>query len=271
MARTKSVPRQVVPATAATPTTTAPVRTAPATSTPTTTAAAAAPPPSLSPPAPANVLSELLVGAALLAYPIVTVGITSVLASDPTQCMLYSLPVVIGIELAAVLSARSSSASAVAGAKGAAAAALGKKKKAAHSSRISTTITSLILTALLTPLLHAILILFGAPVTVDILATYLLACHLGALSLFPLLCTTGSISLDVWTRILALQHPRSPTYAGAVGCVLGAWLGAVPIPLDWDREWQRWPVTIAVGAYAGSAIGRVAGALCSGEKRAKTA
>ena len=28
------------------------------------------------------------------------------------------------------------------------------------------------------------------------------------------------------------------TYWAAIGTVIGAWLGAVPIPLDWDREWQ---------------------------------
>lgn len=28
------------------------------------------------------------------------------------------------------------------------------------------------------------------------------------------------------------------TYWGAIGTFIGAWLGAVPIPLDWDRDWQ---------------------------------
>jgi len=28
------------------------------------------------------------------------------------------------------------------------------------------------------------------------------------------------------------------TYFGAIGTLVGAWLGAAPIPLDWDREWQ---------------------------------
>lgn len=36
-------------------------------------------------------------------------------------------------------------------------------------------------------------------------------------------------------------------------------MGAVPIPLDWDREWQAWPVTIVVGAVMGWATGKVVG------------
>jgi phosphatidylinositol glycan class F len=47
---------------------------------------------------------------------------------------------------------------------------------------------------------------------------------------------------------------------------LGAWIGAVPIPLDWDREWQKWPVTILTGAYVGWAVGKgVGGTLLRGK------
>ena len=33
----------------------------------------------------------------------------------------------------------------------------------------------------------------------------------------------------------------------------------VPIPLDWDRDWQKWPVTIVTGAYLGWFVVRFAG------------
>jgi phosphatidylinositol glycan class F len=36
------------------------------------------------------------------------------------------------------------------------------------------------------------------------------------------------------------------------GAVFGAWVGAFPIPLDWDRPWQRWPVSCAAGAMVGA-------------------
>jgi phosphatidylinositol glycan class F len=31
--------------------------------------------------------------------------------------------------------------------------------------------------------------------------------------------------------------------------VFGAWLGAVVIPLDWDRPWQRWPTPCLVSSF----------------------
>lgn len=46
----------------------------------------------------------------------------------------------------------------------------------------------------------------------------------------------------------------------SLGTCFGAWVGAVPIPLDWDREWQRWPVTVLVGVVGGAVVGKVLGA-----------
>lgn len=44
-----------------------------------------------------------------------------------------------------------------------------------------------------------------------------------------------------------------------LGACVGAWIGAIPIPLDWDRDWQRWPVTVVVGMYFGAVVGKLAG------------
>lgn len=38
----------------------------------------------------------------------------------------------------------------------------------------------------------------------------------------------------------------------AHGCVVGAWFGALVIPLDWDRWWQQWPVSCSFGAIFGA-------------------
>ncbi|GMH37455.1 hypothetical protein BSKO_05328 [Bryopsis sp. KO-2023] len=43
--------------------------------------------------------------------------------------------------------------------------------------------------------------------------------------------------------------------------VLGAWIGAFPIPLDWDRPWQAWPVSCCLGAIGGHFAGGVVYAL----------
>ena len=43
---------------------------------------------------------------------------------------------------------------------------------------------------------------------------------------------------------------------GVWGTSVGAWVGAMPIPLDWDRAWQKWPVSCVRGAVGGWVVGR---------------
>ena len=42
---------------------------------------------------------------------------------------------------------------------------------------------------------------------------------------------------------------------GAKGALAGLYLGAIPIPLDWDRPWQEWPTTCVVGTLVGHVLG----------------
>ena len=56
-----------------------------------------------------------------------------------------------------------------------------------------------------------------------------------------------------------------------MGAIFGAWVGAVPIPLDWDREWQKWPVTVVTGVYLGWAAGLLLGGTFFRGKRVKWA
>ena len=37
-----------------------------------------------------------------------------------------------------------------------------------------------------------------------------------------------------WRKTCALLDPVDEVVGGAIGTALGAWLGAVPIPLDWS-------------------------------------
>jgi phosphatidylinositol glycan class F len=46
-------------------------------------------------------------------------------------------------------------------------------------------------------------------------------------------------------------------YMQAVSVLIGAWLGAVVIPLDWERPWQQWPVSCVLGSLLGQAVGAV--------------
>lgn len=39
--------------------------------------------------------------------------------------------------------------------------------------------------------------------------------------------------------------------------MVGGWIGAIPIALDWDREWQKWPCTVVWGMVMGWVAGRL--------------
>ncbi|KAL7268129.1 Glycosylphosphatidylinositol (GPI) anchor assembly protein [Rhizina undulata] len=127
--------------------------------------------------------------------------------------------------------------------------------------RIMTSILSLVLTLTLGTGIFALgLILFGAPVTALQLETLGCAVHMALLAGFPLVWVLG-VDKNAWMEVVALRREVDGVYAGAIGTVVGAWLGAIPIPLDWDREWQKWPVTILAGAYAGAVVGKIVGSL----------
>jgi len=109
-----------------------------------------------------------------------------------------------------------------------------------------------------TPVLYIILVLFGAPLTTHQPHTALLACHLALLTA-PQLFYTHGMQPQTWLQIASLQIPVDELFGMSLGACMGSWVGAIPIPLDWDREWQKWPVTIVAGMYAGAVLGKFAG------------
>ncbi|XP_021905313.1 uncharacterized protein C1450.15 [Carica papaya] len=44
----------------------------------------------------------------------------------------------------------------------------------------------------------------------------------------------------------------------AYGAIIGAWFGAWPMPLDWERPWQQWPICVTYGAMVGYTVAMVA-------------
>ncbi|KAH9892411.1 GPI biosynthesis protein family Pig-F [Xylariomycetidae sp. FL2044] len=129
-----------------------------------------------------------------------------------------------------------------------------------------TTLVALILSLVSGAALHVVLVLFGAPFLTHIPHTFLCSLHLSLLSLFPLFYTRGVASQD-WVEIFSARAPFDEAFGGLMGACLGAWLGAVPIPLDWDREWQKWPVTILCGIYGGYILGKLVGGTLAFGKR----
>jgi len=92
---------------------------------------------------------------------------------------------------------------------------------------------------------YTIIVLFGAPLTTYTPETLLAAAHIALLSTYPLSSSLAT-SLETVRQLITLEYSTDIdvlkwTYWGGMGTVLGAWLGAVPIPLDWDRDWQVCP------------------------------
>lgn len=195
------------------------------------------------------------------------------LVADPVPTLQIGLPVVAVIQTLYVtlcLPAAGSS-----GAKGSKKLRPGEKKKSdtrepkafavsignmsnLNTSRLihvtQTAVISLVLSLILTPVLHILFVLFGAPFLTHASHTFLCAAHIAVLAIYPIFYVRGSDPVPL-QAVVSVSAPFDQTFGGFVGTVVGAWLGAVPIPLDWDREWQKWPVTIVAGAYIGYFVG----------------
>ncbi|KAK1006216.1 Glycosylphosphatidylinositol (GPI) anchor assembly protein [Friedmanniomyces endolithicus] len=206
----------------------------------------------------ANLQPILLLGTLLLSF--------RSLVADPVNTLLFLAPTIAIVQALYCIICLPST-----GDTAAPATKPGQKKKTPRTqtqdiwAKVIPVFLSLTLTALLsTPLLYTILILFGAPLTTHHLHTLLLAVHLALLTT-PHLFYVHGLDATAWLRIASLQLPVDEVYGMSLGACVGAWLGAIPIPLDWDREWQKWPVTVVVGMYGGAIVGKlVGGYLCRG-------
>ncbi|KAF7366784.1 p-loop containing nucleoside triphosphate hydrolase protein [Mycena sanguinolenta] len=106
-------------------------------------------------------------------------------------------------------------------------------------------------------LLHVVLVLLGAPLLSHVWQTYLLALLLSILIVFPPAYTIGTprdslVAWLTWVRIFAEFSARCSTPPS------GAWLGVIPIALDWDRPWQAYPLPPALGSLAGYILASIA-------------
>uniref|UniRef100_A0A8C4QFQ3 Phosphatidylinositol glycan anchor biosynthesis, class F n=1 Tax=Eptatretus burgeri TaxID=7764 RepID=A0A8C4QFQ3_EPTBU len=115
--------------------------------------------------------------------------------------------------------------------------------------------------------LHVLTVLFGAPIVELAADTFLFALLLATYTALPCLCLRGP-DFTRWVQLLVGSWHGTPneraTAVVVMGSLAGAWLGAFPIPLDWDRPWQEWPITCTVGATLGHGFGLLA---ASGRRR----
>jgi len=106
---------------------------------------------------------------------------------------------------------------------------------------------------------HIVAVLFGAPLIDSFFGTLLWATLMSSLCVLPAGLIVGS-DFAAW-KYLFLSSSTSHTlsemgcYWSALGAAIGAWFGALPIPLDWDRPWQVWPISCTYGALLGYMLG----------------
>ncbi|XP_078591832.1 GPI ethanolamine phosphate transferase, stabilizing subunit-like [Branchiostoma floridae x Branchiostoma japonicum] len=119
---------------------------------------------------------------------------------------------------------------------------------------------------------HVIAVLYGAPLQEDTEETFSWALLMATLTALPCWCMLGS-RLETWVAVV-LNRPESEIESflqTTVLCtVVGAWLGAFPIPLDWDRPWQVWPIPCSIGALLGHTGGLVLSAIQAKRHRLDT-
>jgi phosphatidylinositol glycan class F len=112
--------------------------------------------------------------------------------------------------------------------------------------------------------LYLTFLLFGAPAGPLTALTFYLASHVSLIVFYPLLNVYKLTDKNVkktWWKLLTFQIDNwklNQVYCSSIGGLIGCWLGVIPIPLDWDRDWQDWPITLLIGAYGGAFIGNVA-------------
>ncbi|XP_076855821.1 phosphatidylinositol-glycan biosynthesis class F protein [Brachyhypopomus gauderio] len=111
---------------------------------------------------------------------------------------------------------------------------------------------------------HTVVVLYGAPLLESALETFSLAILLSTLTTLRCLCILGP-NVQAWIRVFSRDGAMSvwdTSLQITSGCsVVGAWVGAFPIPLDWDRPWQAWPISCSLGATGGFVMGLLAAPL----------
>ncbi|KAJ6846467.1 phosphatidylinositol-glycan biosynthesis class F protein [Iris pallida] len=102
-------------------------------------------------------------------------------------------------------------------------------------------------------------IVLGAPVGIKYwISTIYWSLLMSLLTFVPAVCVFGSSKTD-WQTVLSVSKLSESVDCmismPAHGAVIGAWLGAWPMPLDWEKPWQEWPICVTYGAIAGYLFG----------------
>ncbi|CAO3665349.1 unnamed protein product [Rhizopus stolonifer] len=124
---------------------------------------------------------------------------------------------------------------------------------------LKTALYSTISSVTATGVLYLLAVLFGAPLIEKVPNTFLFAAYLSILTIMPCF---QSLENPVWIKVFVHHSPTATSeiyaYAQAVCALAGAWIGAIVLPLDWERDWQAWPISCIISTYVGHSVGVLA-------------
>nr|XP_027217925.1 phosphatidylinositol-glycan biosynthesis class F protein-like [Penaeus vannamei] len=97
-------------------------------------------------------------------------------------------------------------------------------------------------------LTHVVTVLYGAYLIENIEETFTFSILVASLAFVRPLVTLGPGALGVIIERASFEEEPE---LQCLSALVGAWFGALPIPLDWDTPWQVWPLTCCIGAVIG--------------------
>ncbi|KFK43841.1 hypothetical protein AALP_AA1G180500 [Arabis alpina] len=104
-------------------------------------------------------------------------------------------------------------------------------------------------------------IALGAPIGMQYLTKTIHWSFLMSVFTFVPATAVFGASWTDWHRVFASMKPTGNIeymiFVPAYGAIVGGWFGAWPMPLDWERPWQEWPICVCYGALGGYIVGQI--------------
>jgi phosphatidylinositol glycan class F len=109
---------------------------------------------------------------------------------------------------------------------------------------------------------YGVSVLMGAPILTDVIRTLLFSIYIVLIGFTPIIFHAKGNLKEIYDFVcqnelcLIKSNSRKFFFMRNLiwGTIIGAWLGAIPIPLDWDRWWQQWPITCLVSSTIGAGL-----------------
>ncbi len=96
------------------------------------------------------------------------------------------------------------------------------------------------------PVLFMAMVCIGVGILQHIVLSWLVCILVSSFVVVPLSMTTRRLTWSVHN--LCFFSPQ-------LCCLGGAWFGAIPVSLDWNVPWLRWPLPVALGSMVGHLLG----------------